>query len=263
MTISQKSTIGIFLLLFVVLYFGFDTKPKDHGQIEKSRALKMSTTDVSILKKEAKEVLTNVQKGKIDLINAQLASAPDTIQKIQFMKELSGAWYEFGFPSIAGNYAEKIAEVENTDDAWGIAATTYSIGIGRSRTEKESAFCKEKAMKAFDIAISLDSENIRHQINKAVTLADHPDADNPMKGILQLLDLNKSYPENVSVLNQLAKLGMKTNQWDKALERLKKALSLQPENITSNCLMAEVLLNSNQSADAEKYKIKCESLMKK
>lgn len=263
MNSTQKSTIGFFLTLFAVLYFGFDTKPSDHGLIEKSRALKMSTTDVSILKREAQNTLSNTQKGRIEILNAQLNSALDTIERVGYMKELSGAWFEFGYPSVAGSYAEDIANIEDTDEAWGIAATTYALGIGNSNSEKEKKFCKEKAMNAFDIAISLDSKEIRHQINKAVTLADHPDEDNPMKGILQLMDLNKMNPENVAVINQLAKLGMKTNQLDKALERLKTALKLQPENITSICLMAELLTRRNESADAEEYINKCNSLRTK
>jgi len=258
---NQKATIGIFLALFAVLYFGFDTKPSGHGQIEKSRALKMSTTDVSILKREAFGKLTGVEQGKIELLRAQLVNAQDSIQKLSFLKELSGAWYEFGFASIAGDFAEQVAEITNSDESWGIAATTYFRGIGDSQSDKEKKFCKERAMNAFDIAISLNSDRIIHQVNKAVTLAEHPDEDNPMKGILQLLDLNKKYPDNVSVLNQLARLGLKTNQIDKALERLKKALSLQPENLTSNCLMAEVLSKSNKSAEAEEYKIRCQNLM--
>lgn len=263
MTKIQKVTIGTFLALFAVLYFGLDTKPSGHSEIEKSRALKMTTTDVSILKREAFGKLTDVQKGKVELLQAQLANVQDSIQNISFLKELSGAWYEFGFLSIAGDYAEQVADIENTDEAWGIAATTYSIGIGKSQSEKEGQFCKEKAMNAFDVAISLDDNRVIHQVNKAVTLAEHPDSDNPMKGILQLLDLNKRFPDNVSVLNQLARLGLKTNQIDKARERLKKALSLQPENLTANCLMAEVLSRSNESAEAEKYKIRCQNLMNK
>ncbi len=260
MNSTHKSTIGFFLILFAVLYFGFDTKPSDHGLIEKSRALKMSTTDVSILKREAQNTLSNAQKGKVEILNAQLNSAPDTLERVRFLKELSGAWYEFGFPSIAGSYAEDIATIENSDEAWGITATTYALGIGNSKSEKEGKFCKEKALSAFDIAISLNSKELRHQVNKAVTLADHPDEDNPMKGILQLLDLNKQNPGNVSVINQLAKLGMKTNQLDKALERLQRALSIESENIMSNCLMADLLMRRNESAAAEEYINKCKSL---
>jgi len=260
MSNSQFSTLGIFILLFSVLYFGFDTKPNDHGLIEKSRALKMSTTDVSILKKEAQEQLSDTQKGRIDLLNAQLNNAKDSLQRLEFMKELSGAWYEFGYSSIAGTYAEEIAEIEESDEAWGIAATTYALGIGSSQSEKESRYSKERAMNAFDIAISLNSDALRHQVNKAVTLADHPDEDNPMKGILQLLNLNKEYPENVSILNQLAKFGMKTNQLDKALERLTKALSIEPNNPMSICLMGDVLTKRNETAEAANYITKCNNL---
>jgi len=257
---KQLSTIGLFSILFAILYFGFDTKPKKLELIEKSRALKMNATDVSILRKEAFEQIGKSDKGKIQLLSAQLENAQDTTEQVFFLKELSGAWYKFGYPSIAGHYAEQVAEVENTDEAWGIAATTYVYGIGGPQSEKEKKFCKERAMNAFEVAISLDPDDLKHQINRAVLLADHPDEDNPMKGIQLMLELNKNHPQNVSVLNHLAKFGMQTNQLDKALGRLQKVLGLEPENARANCLMAELLQRKNDLASAEVYLNKCNTL---
>ena len=46
MTKVQFGVITFSALLFCFLYFGFDTKPKDRKQIEKSRALVAESTDI-------------------------------------------------------------------------------------------------------------------------------------------------------------------------------------------------------------------------
>ena len=257
MSRPQISTVAVFTLLFALLYFGFDTKPSGQKLVEKSRALKMSTTDISILRKEAFDALSAPERSKIELLNAQLNAAIDTAQSINILKELSGVWYEFGYSSMAGHYAEQVAEYENSDDAWGIAATTYALGIGKANSEKEKSYSKERAIKAFEVAISMNPDQIRHQVNRAVTLADYPDPDNPMKGIQLLLSLNKENPDNVSIINQLAKFGMKTNQLEKAKERLEQALLLEPNNVFTNCLMSDLYSKLNNSQQATFYAEQC------
>jgi len=75
-----------------------------------------------------------------------------------------------------------------------------------------------------------------------------------MKGIQLLLELNRSNPENVSILYYLARFGMRTGQYEKARERLEKALSLDPAQRRLHCLMADLLLETHQSeVEIEKY----------
>ena len=260
MSRPQISTITIFSLILALLYFGFDTKPSSQKLVEKSRALKMSSTDISILRKEAFEALNSAEKSRIELLNAQLDATQDSVNTISLLKELSGAWYELGYSSMAGYYAEKVAEYEDNDDAWGIAATTYALGIGKAKSDKERNYSKEQAMKAFEVAISMNPNQVRHQVNRAVTLADYPDQDNPMKGIQLMLSLNRENPDNVSIINQLAKFGMKTNQMDKAKGRLEKALELEPNNTFSNCLMSELLVKMGDNQQASAYAERCNRL---
>ena len=257
MSKEQLSIIGIFTILFAVLYFGFDTKPSEFELLEKSRALNMSSTDISILRKEAFDEIGKSERGRIELLMAQLNNAIDTVDRIETLKSLSGAWFEFGRYAIAGHYAELVAEINESDETWGITGTTYAFGIGKSITDKENKFCFEGAINAFDNAISLNPSVIRHQVNKAITFIEHPLPDNPMKGIQLLLDLNNNEPDNVLVLNQLAKFGIQTNQLEKAETRLKKALTLHPENAESNCLMADLLERRNEKSAAKVYRDKC------
>ncbi len=251
----QLSIIALCVLLFVGMYFGCETKPNNIKALETSRALSMEVTSVQNLINEARKTLNKNQLSTIETINAQLEK--DTTTQVAAMQMLASEWYKAGHAAVSGHYAELLAEKSNTEDAWSIAGTTYVYGIQSAKDDKVKEFCKSRALKAFEKALSLNPSNIDHQINMALCYVEKPSQDNPMKGILMLRELNTKYPENVGVLNQLARLAIKTNQLDKAIERLTQALKIENKNNTTICLLAEVYQLKGDQQNAELYKKKC------
>ncbi|MCZ2102062.1 MAG: hypothetical protein LC107_11055 [Chitinophagales bacterium] len=258
MTKHQAIAIGIAGILFLVLFLGFDTIPTKQKDLEKSRLLNIETTSVANLIKEA---MPNVDKANASLIDALVHDlekvGTDTIQRIEKLKSLSGTWYDLGQPAIAGAYAQDIAELVKTQESWSIAGTTYAICVKNSEEGKTKDFCSKRAIKAFENAISLAPDLIEPRINLAICYVDNPDKDNPMQGILMLRELNQNHPENVSVLNQLAKLALQTNQIDRALERLEEAIQLEPDNKNTICLLANAYEAAGNQAKANEYHDKC------
>lgn len=245
-------------ILFLILFFGFDTIPSEQKSLEKSRQLSIETTSVANLIKEA---TPNIDKSKFSMIEAMNLdlknTGTDTLKKIETLKSLSGLWYEIGYPAIAGSYAQDIAEIVKTGDAWSIAGTTFAICVKNAEEEKTKEFCSKRAIKSFENAISLAPEDIEPRINLAICYVDNPDKDNPMQGILMLIDLNTKYPNTVLVLNQLGKLALQTNQTEKALERLEKSIEIEPENKNTICLLADAYRQSGNQAKADEYHNKC------
>lgn len=246
-------------VLFFILYFGFGIIPPKQKSLEKSRTLNIEATSISNLIKDATPKLDKDKQSLIDAMNLDLQnSGTDTMKRVVVLRSLSGMWYDFGFPSIAGNYAEEIASIQKSEDAWSITGTTYALCVKQSTEDaKVKEFCSKRAVKAFEKAISLAPNNIEHRINLAICFVDNADKDNPMQGILMLRDLNSKYPENVAVLNQLGKLALQTNQIEKALERLESAIKLEPNNNITICLLATAYSNAGNQAKADEFKNKC------
>ena len=255
---SQVLAIIGFLLFFFVLLFGFPTKPKDLLIKERSRSLNLQATDISILKNEAFQDLSNSERSRMQILESQVDDL-DSVDSKNILIELSREWYALGQYAIAGHYAEQIAIEDESAESWGIAGTTFAIGIKQSQKEKERAYCKVKSLECLENAISLDPQNISYQLNRGIVYAEHPDKDNPMKGIMILLDLNKNFPKNVSVINNLAKFALQTGQVDRAKERIETALSLEPENKMSNCLMVELLTSTGSDSQVDEFRRKCEN----
>ena len=254
---SQYITIAIFSLLFCVFYFFFDTKPKDIKLAEKSRVSFIETTNIQNLLQEARENLRADEMGILDAMYMRVDMAEADSSKVQEYKNLSSAWFQKKYFGIAGHYAEEIAKIVDDELSWSIAGTTYAMGIRNGITDKEKDFCSLRSRQALEKAISINPENVNHKINLAVTFAEKPIADNPMKGVMMLLDLNRENPDNTSVLYQLARFGFQTGQYDKAIERLTKALDIEPENQRVICLISEVYNALGNIKMAEFYSQKC------
>lgn len=260
MTKLQLIVVSSAVVLFGILYFGFDTKPREHAKIEQNRAQNAESTNVSSLIMEARDELRPEASATLLALERQLKQVEADSLKVGIYQQISSTWYAEGHPAIAGFYAEQLAEIVDTEEAWSIAGTTYSIGLNNTTEDKLRTYCFGRAVKAFENAISINPLNVDHKINLALCYIEVPPAGNPMKGILMLRELNEKYPENVPVLNNLGRLAIQTGQFERAITRLLKAVELDAENLAANCLLAQAYEGLGKTAEASVYKDKCEGL---
>ena len=253
---SHLYTIIGFILFFVVL-LAMRTKPNELIEREKTRALNLQSTDVQSLRLEAASSLSSSNKARIQILESELSEAEEA-DKVDIYKDLSSVWYDADEVGIAGYYAEQIAIANQDAASWGIAGTTYGICIKRSQKDKEKSLCLSKALEALENAISLAPNQIDYQLNRAIILAENPPSDNPMHGVKLLLDLNKNFPKNVSVINNIARFALQTNQFDKAEQRLLGALELEPKNKATNCLLVQLYQAIGENSKMELYRPNCD-----
>jgi len=253
---NQSILIGSMVVLFCLIYFGLNTKAETQRELEQSRSANIEATGIQNIVMESKKALSKDELNVIEAMQTEYQKATSDEEKVEKAKNLASKWYEFGSPIVSGYYAEEIAKIENTKNSWSITGTTYSIGINSSKKEKYVQFAKGRAVKAFETAITMTEDNVLDKINLALIYVDHPD-ESPMEGIQMLLKLNENNPENVQVMNQLARLAIRTNQTEKAIQRLQKALSIEPDNNTSICLIAQAYESSGQVSLAKEFQDKC------
>ena len=148
---------------------------------------------------------------------------------------------------------------EENDQSWGIAGTTYLLCAKGAKKDDLREFCSNRGIKALEMALSFAPDNVEHQINLALCYVDMPPPDNPMMGIQMLLKLNTEYPENTAVIMQLGKLGLQTNQIEKATARFLKVLEIDPDHTEANCVLAKIYTDLGKDNDAQKYLEKCKN----
>ena len=94
----QLTVIAVGVLLFAILYLGFDTKPAKHRDIEKQRQLASVSTDISFLLSDAKKNLPADVLASIQVVESSLNAATADSIKVNFLKRLSSLWYDLGNP---------------------------------------------------------------------------------------------------------------------------------------------------------------------
>ena len=259
----QLITLAGAFFLFIGLYWGTGTKPKERKSVEKSRTLVAESIDIDELLRDAKKELTPEAGSEVALVESKYAASNSDTAKATVLKNLAHIWYDQHRIELSGHYAQKVAEIEGTEKAWFIAAATFREAAQKAANDKIRQFCSNRSLKAYESTLSLNPTSVPNKLNLAICYADNPPADNPMKGILMLRELNEQAPENVAVINTLGRLAIKTGQFDKAVARLEKAISLEPNNPISICLLAEAYENSNETAKAAEFAKKCKTSIDK
>ena len=257
----QLYTISAAALLFLVLLFGFDTKPDKQTAIEQARALRAESTDISSLLIDAKAKLSEPETTTLLLMEQALEEATTDSLRRDRLEQLSRKWFDLKHPEISGHYAEQIALLTGTEEAWAIAGTTYTIGIRQADSEKIKAYCSGRAIQAFESAISINPQEMAHKVNLALCYIEYPPKDNPMKGILMLVDLNKQHPDNVIVLSQLGRLAIQTGQFAKAVERLERVTKLEADNARAYCMLVSAYEGLGNAAKVKENQEKCAALV--
>lgn len=257
MTKLQYAVIAAAVLLLLVLRFGCETKAPNMQNLEKSRSLVAQNTDINVLLPAAKDSLEANDVALVEALEDELARQSSDTAKVAVLKRLAGEWYSLGNAVISGHYAQQIAELLNTEESWSIAGTTFALALQAQSDPAVRDFASSRATKAFENAISINPEELSHKINLALVYTDNPPQDNPMKGILMLRELNDSNPDNPAILLQLGRLAMRTNQFERAVERLERAFQLDPTLTEAACMLADAYTALGDKAKADSFAQKC------
>lgn len=255
---NHYMSIGIFGLLFLILYFGCDTTPKKNKTKEKSVVDIKVPTELKTWMSTAENGLSGEIKEKFESLDKTLRDSSNDSDRSQANKSLSSFWYSQNEPLIAGYYAEKVADIDQTEEAFSIMGTTYALATRSFSEESKKNFAVERSRAAFNKAMDMNPDNLDHQINLALSYVDVMDKENPMKGILMLRQLSEDHPENPSVLFQLGRLSLGTNQLEKAVSRLTKVVELVPQHPQAHCLLAETYQKLNQLDKARTSQLLCD-----
>lgn len=258
---TQWIALAVVSALLLLTYWGCPVRPPE---MEDGFARgPLQSTGLESLIRAARGTLQPAEIATLASLETELETIEDPAGKPPVLEQLAGAWYQAGQPAISGIYARQIAEITNTEDAWSITATTFSICLKQEGIdEKTRQFCASQAEQAYQATISLDPQDAEHRINLALTYTDYPPRDNPMKGILLLRELEQKYPDNPRVYTTLAQLAIKTNQVERAAERLEKAVELSPDNPDAVCPLARVYESLGQADKAAVMAARCEALVK-
>ena len=118
----------------------------------------------------------------------------------------------------------------------------------------------DKTVESYKLAMVLDSTT-DNRLKLATAYLDQGTA--PMQGVAILLDVVRKDSNNVDALFSLGKFGIVSHQYDKAIARLEKVVSLRPQNYDALFLLAEAYRGKGDSQKAIQLLEKCSKMVDK
>lgn len=254
---SNKKQIWLVLAGFIliqVFYFGFDTVQLDRDGTVGAEGEVVSD---HAWDDHLDEALTELNEADRQMVEEWMEQA--NANEIVALKQLGSFWVSRSEWEIGGHYLESIAGITDATEDMVSAARTYATGAQQVEDEMHRTILREKALSLYDAVIMQTSDAFQEELEKALFLIKVPDSDNPMMGVLSLVEVSKKYPDQPEVFVHLGKFSMQTGQWEKAQERLEQAYALDSGDQETICLLSSVYQELGNTAKSTEFSELCES----
>ncbi|MFN5930419.1 MAG: tetratricopeptide repeat protein [Sphingobacteriales bacterium] len=244
---------GSLLLLLILFFFG-RTKPipKEDATIKSDNAIIINT---SALLDSAKKVLTPNQLAKINSLENALIAAADTPQKIDANKQLASFWHDSLQATLPYLwYQGEKAKLENTEKNLNFAAQSYIEELKSQDNPQQRSWMADQAKALFDKVLELNPNNDSAKVGWGSTfIFGASGASSPMEGIMKIREVAERDSTNMYAQFMLGYGAMMTGQFDRAIDRLKKVSTAEPENTEAIFLLAEAYERAGNKTDAVKW----------
>ena len=178
-------------------------------------------------------------------------------------------------------FADSLAAVFKSYNKLDSAAKYGAIAASLVPTKQNLTKAGDYYYDAFSFAVDPEkslslAENAREYYEKAMALGDEKEmldieakiamtyiaSSNPMKGIGMLRDILEKDPNHEEAIYNLGILSIQSNQYDKAIERFEKLVSLYPENLQAQFYLGLSYFEAGKKEKAKKQFEKVKTLDK-
>jgi len=189
--------------------------------------------------------------------------------KIEYRDSLIGLYDMLRKPIPSAFHALKKAEQSNGVDAWTEAGERFLLNakyIGEAN-QKTAWFTTSK--ECFEKAVALAPTDLDIKVDLGVCLVEGASflGTAPMQGIGMLREVEQIDPTNIKALVNLGYFAIKSGQFDKAEERFKKVLEVDPTYIDAYLYLADMHEKQQKPdlaiASLKEYKNKVEDPQRK
>ncbi len=248
---NQIVLLGLAGVLGTVLFIkGFKTSTSSVVNAAASSA-KQFDFDKYLL--ESKQELGGAARQTLSEIDETKADE-DTYKKLVVL------WDSTNHPLIAAHYMEKLAVAQPSEQNWFAAGSKYYMIAATSNDTLIANESVAGAKRALEKVIAINPDNLDA---KNALAACYIEADEDvMKGVGMLKEVVEKDSNNVQAIYTLGMLSIRSNQFDKALERFEKLIMLQPFNPEYYYYLGEIQAKTGNATQAVKTYEKCKTLLK-
>ncbi len=214
------------LVLFVLLFIAPKTLQKTSEEVLTTSGKAENNGNLSMYLNMALKVMDLGQKQKAE-----------KFLESKNYDSLSTLWSKLKRPDLAAYYTEEKARSKKDLASWQDAGNRYYYSVQFTQDKTEIPVLYQCAMRCFKECLSLDPKNVDAKIMLASCYVEG--GENPMEGISQLREVEKTDSNNVKLQLTFAFFSVKSRQFDKAIQRFKKVLAVDSTYIEAYLHLAD------------------------
>ena len=251
---AQWITIGIGVLIVAALFLFGRTGPYKSGISKNFQSTPQSELSADSILFHAKEILNPAQIQWMNDLEQSVIRGDVKKQKLDVFHQLAHFWKDSAriFEPYAW-YEAEAARLENSEKSLTFAA---HLILENLRNEESDQLKRWKALQAKDLferSLRINDKNDSTIVGLGACYIFGNIAENPMEGILKVRQVIEKDSTNIYAQMVLGQGSLLSGQYDRAIDRFEKVLTLQPANLEAILLMAEVFERKEDKANAIKW----------
>jgi tetratricopeptide (TPR) repeat protein len=251
---AQWITIGIGVLIVAALFL-FGRKGPYKNEIAKNfQSTPQSALTADSILFHAKEILTPAQIQWMNDLEQSVIRGDVKKQKLDVFHQLAHFWKDSAriFEPYAW-YEAEAARLENSEKSLTFAAHLILENLRNEESEQLKRWKALQAKDLFERSLRINDKNDSTIVGLGACYIFGNISENPMEGILKVRQVVDKDSTNVYAQMVLGQGSLMSGQYDRAIERFEKVLTLQPVNLEAILLIAEVFERKEDKANAIKW----------
>ncbi len=243
-----------FLLLISLFFFGNTIPPKKPAAVAPNTPHQEKKIDTEKLLTHAKERLTPQQLEKVTSLENSVKRGDVKNQQLAVYRQLASFWGDtIKLFEPYAFYTAQTAKLENSEKSLTFAAHLLLNNLKTETDPPMQNWLASNAKDLFEQALKLNPVNDSSKIGLGACYIFGNIAENPMEGIAAIREVVQRNPDNVFGQMILGLGGVKSGQFDKAIEHFTIVADKQPDNLEAILNLAEAYDQKGDKANAIKW----------
>jgi tetratricopeptide (TPR) repeat protein len=256
--LKKQLILGLSALALVILLFAFGRTTDKKNPVSSTQESTEKLFEVNGYVDSLKRTLPPSQALYISKLENGISRGDVPAQQITAYTALASFWKDtiHAFEPYAF-YTIKAAKLDNSEKSLTFAARLMLDNLRHEQDEAKLNWKTAETIALFESALKLNPENDELKIGLGSAYvfgkgrAGNPEAT--MKGIQQLLSVVRKDSNNTKAQMVLGIGGLMSGQYDKALERFKRIVMLEPNNLEAVAYLADTYAAKGERAEAIKW----------
>nr|WP_242692137.1 tetratricopeptide repeat protein [Aridibaculum aurantiacum] len=234
--------------------FGNTVPAKKVATVAENTPHTEKAVDIDDLLKHAKERLNMDQIQRVTALENSVVRGDVKNQQLKAYQQLAAFWGDTArlFEPYA-HYTAEAAKLENSEKSLTFAAHLF---LNNLKTESEPAmqtWLASNAKVLFEQALQLNPANDSSRIGLGACYIFGHISNNPMEGIGPIRAIAERDPDNMYAQLILGLGGVRSGQYDRAIERFTIVMANEPDNLEAAINLAESYDRKGDKANAIKW----------